>query len=334
MKVNASAWQAQREELKRRILEILGPFPEEVPDLDPSTVEETQCDGYMRRKVLYQTQPGESVPAYLMIPDGITGPRPVAFCIHPTTRGSGKDRVAGVWGIAPHTPPDASRSYAHELAQRGYVVLAPDFLTDGERVYPGWKPYHTRPFYEANPEWSAVGKNIWDAMRGIDFLETVPEADMSRIATVGHSFGGHHSVFIAAFDDRVSCVAANGGVMAWYTKGAELHWARPLDSWYTYINKLRPYLEDESVALPFRFYEFMALVAPRPILSMSSDEDGERLEDMGFTYTEARKVWGALGAADRAMFYHYPGPHDFPTNVRDIAYAWLHRWLCNPGEEV
>ena len=210
MSIDPADWSAQRERLKKRILEILGPFPEGAPPLNPRTVAEVQCEGYVRRKVLFQTQPGEDVPAYLMIPDGIDSPRPVAFCIHPTTRGSGKDRISDVWGIAPHTPPEPSRSYAHELAQRGYVVFAPDFLTDGERIYPGWPPYHTRPFYEANPEWSAVGKNIWDAMRGIDFLQTVPEADCSRIATIGHSFGGHHSIFIAAFDERVSCVAANG----------------------------------------------------------------------------------------------------------------------------
>ena len=333
MSIDPADWSAQRERLKKRILEILGPFPEGAPPLNPRTVAEVQCEGYVRRKVLFQTQPGEDVPAYLMIPDGIDGPRPVAFCIHPTTRGSGKDRISDVWGIAPHTPPEPSRSYAHELAQRGYVVFAPDFLTDGERIYPGWPPYHTRPFYEANPEWSAVGKNIWDAMRGIDFLQTVPEADCSRIATIGHSFGGHHSIFIAAFDERVSCVAANGGVMSWRT-GPGLHWARPLDSWYTYINKLRPWLVDESLPLPFEFWEFISLIAPRPVLAMSSDEDGETYEDMVFTYTQAHRVWSDLGVGDRALFYHYPGPHDFPDPVRDMAYAWLHRWLSYPGKEV
>lgn len=333
MEVNADNWETQRAELKQRILEILGPFPEEAPQLNPRTVEEVQCDGYIRRKVLYQCEPGEDVPAYLMIPDDIAEPRPVAFCIHPTTKGTGKDRIAGIAGVAPGEPPDASRSYAHELAQRGYVVLAPDFLTDGERIYPGWEPYHTQPFYEQNPEWSAAGKNIWDAMRGIDFLQTVPEADCSRIATIGHSFGGHHSIFIAAFDERITCAVSNGGGVSWRLK-EKLGWARPLDSWYTYINKLRPYLEDENSQLPFYFYEFAALVAPRPLLAMSAEGDGQTNEQMRFTYENAKAVWEALGAPEKWRSYWYPGPHDFPLPVRELAYAWLHRWLEFPVREV
>jgi len=326
-------WQDTREDIKRRLLEVLGPFPDTVTDLQPRTVEQIRCEGYLRRKVLYQAQPGEDIGAYVMVPDGGEGPFPVAFCIHPTTAGSGKDRIAGVWGVAPDTPPDASRSYAHELAQRGYLVFAPDFLTDGERVYPGWKPYHTRPFYEANPEWSAVGKNIWDAMRGIDFLQTVPEADVSRLATIGHSFGGHHSLFIAAFDQRVKCVVSNGGVVSWLTRG-ENHWARPLDSWYTYINKLRPYYENDDTAMPLRFWEVMALLAPRPLLAMTAQGDTQSPEEARFTYEHVREVYRSLGVPDRTLFYLYPGPHDFPVPIRELAYAWLHRWLASPGEEV
>jgi len=333
MHVGPENWSNQREELKRRVLEILGPFPTECVDLSPRVVDEVQCQGYVRRKVLYQTQPGEDVPAYLMVPDGLDGPRPVAFCIHPTTKGSGKDRIAGLAGIEPGTPPDASRSYAHELAQRGYVVLAPDFLTDGERVYPGWEPYHTLPFYEANPEWSAVGKNIWDAMRGIDYLQTIPEADCSRIATIGHSFGGHHAIFIAALDDRVACVAANGGAITWWLN-EKLGWARPLDSWYTYINKLRPYLERDDRQVPFEFSDFTALVAPRPLLSMSAEGDGHPVAEMEATARGAMPAWHALGAGDKVLFTCYPGPHDFTQPVRDMAYAWLHRWLSYPGREV
>ena len=333
MQIDPANWETQRADLKRRVLEILGPFPEEKPDLDARVVDEVDCGTYVRRKVLYQSQPGEDIPAYLMLPKETDGPRPAIFATHPTTSGSGKDIVAGITGWEPGSEPEPACSYAHELAQRGYVVLAPDFLTDGERVYPGWEPYHSRPFYDANPEWSAVGKNIWDAMAGIDFLHTVPEADVTRLATIGFSFGGHHSMFIPAFDDRVTCAVCNGGLVSWRLP-EKLGWARPLDSWYTYINKLRPYLEDENSQLPFHFYEVMSLVAPRPMLTMHAEGDGQPEEEVRAACAGARIAWQDLGVPERLGTYWYGGPHDFPPPVRDMGYAWIHHWLGHPGHEV
>jgi hypothetical protein len=82
----------------------------------------------------------------------------------------GKDEPAGLSG-------DSNKHYGKELVERGYVVLVPDSITAGERVYPGAEPFVTRPFDESHPHWSAMGKMIWDHMRAVDYLVSLPVVD-------------------------------------------------------------------------------------------------------------------------------------------------------------
>src|SRR5213079_3127720 len=87
---------------------------------------------------------------------------------------------------------------AKELAERGFVVLAPD--------YPNFGDYRLDVY--ARGYASATMKGVWNHRRAVDLLQSLPEADTDHIGVIGHSLGGHNSLFVAAFDERIRCVVS------------------------------------------------------------------------------------------------------------------------------
>jgi dienelactone hydrolase len=112
---------------------VLGPMPAERVPLDPRAGDEVDCGRYVRRRVSIQVQPGDRMPAYLLIPKGLRGGRaPAVVCAYGTTGGAGKATAVGLSGGVPGTPPERNRDYAVWMAEAGFVAFAPDYLRDGE----------------------------------------------------------------------------------------------------------------------------------------------------------------------------------------------------------
>lgn len=332
--VATQPWAARRQEIVDGWLSLLGPFPEQKPELAPEMRRVDDIDGIECHYVTYQTEPGERVPGYLLVPARAhEAPCPTVMTVHPTTPGAGKRRTVGLSGGTkddPPDPPETSRAYGLELARWGYVTFTIDLMCDGERVPEGAGRYDTRAFYQRHPEWSAVGKNIWDLMRGIDFLETLDFVDASRIACAGHSLGGHMSLFTAAFDARVAAAVCNGGVYSW--RRDEDHWSRPeradgaaVES-YIYIKRFRPYIEDQTLPIPADFDELMMLVAPRPLLLMQTEGEFAR-DDTVEKAARAAEAYRTLGAGEKIGLFNYPGDHNYPPVAKRYSFAWLDRWF-------
>ncbi len=82
---------------------------------------------------------------------------------------------------------------------------------------------------------------------------------------------------------------------------------------------------DHTLPLPITFYEFTALIAPRPLLV--GQAAGERRPTEKANYAAVGQVYRALGAADRVRYHWYAGDHDYPPEARAAAVAWFKRWL-------
>jgi len=294
--VASQPWPQRRRQIEQAWLALLGDFPSEVPELRPTVSKVTlqpgcpserlspqqlaqlkqqmaEEDGQIDRyHVSFSSEPDDRVTAWLLVPtQSSQRPMPAMICIHSTTRGSGKDAAIGLSGRTPVDPPDTNeggRAYGLHLARYGYVTLSIDLLTDGERIEPGTEALDSRPFYQRHPEWSIVGKNTWDIMRSVDFLETLDYVDSRHIGCVGLSLGGHTSVFAGAFEPRIAATISVGGVLDWHRPGP--HWSRDMGT-YIYIKKFRPYIDDPELPIPVDFDELMMMVAPRPMLILSSE---------------------------------------------------------------
>ncbi|MER3416143.1 MAG: acetylxylan esterase [Gemmataceae bacterium] len=302
-------WRIRREHILEAMQEVMGPLPDvsrQVP-LDVQVVEEVRLPGYVRRKITFVPEPGDRVPAYLLVPERRRGRVPAVLCLHQTTP-LGKAEPAGLG-------PDASKHYARHLAERGYVTLAPD--------YPNFGDYRYDPYRQGYV--SATMKGIWNHKRAVDLLCSLPEVDGNRIGVIGHSLGGHNSLFVAAFDERIRCIVSNCGFCTFrrYYGGNLAGWSHK-----GYMPRIRTVYELKPEKMPFEFTEVIAALAPRAVLAIAPVRDSNfAVEGVRECIAAAKPVYELLGAGQK-LAAHYPeAGHEFPAAARQVAYSWLDRWL-------
>ena len=311
-------WIEKRQAITQILFQFLGAFPSSKTALDSRGLKEERLNGYTRTKVEYKVEADDKATAYLLVPAKVKQPAPAILALHQTVP-QGKDEPVGIAG-------KPNMYYGLELVESGYVVLAPDSITAGERVYSGAAPFVTAPFDASHPNWSAMGKMLWDHMRGVDYLLTLPVVDKNRIGVIGHSLGGYNSFFLAAFDERINAAVSSCGLGTIAGAPNPFAWARK--EWFVHFPKLRPYLE-VGCTTPFDFHEVVSLIAPRPFLTFSMKQDKIFPQWQGAVAVadQARKVYGLYGAENSFSSILKEGEHDFPTDSRTLAYEWIDRQL-------
>ncbi len=311
-------WQLKREKILSYLFNTIGTPPFERHTRSFQIIDEKICDHYIRKKVSYVVGEGDVVTAYVLKPKDLLVPAPAILALHQTVE-FGKDEVVSLQGN-----PDFA--YGHELAKRGYIVLAPDQSTAGERIYPGKNCFDSGSFYEQYPEWSMVDKNVEDSKSAIDVLLSLDYVDKERIGVIGHSLGGHNAIFVSALDERIKVAVSNCGLSAFSEEEKRLEWS--LEEGYIYIPKLRKYFL-ENIEAPFDLHEIAALIAPRPWLNISSYYDEaygnqEFLAEIGIQFYQVYNLYKRTGAFG---YYMHGNDHSFPKSAREFSYAWLDQWL-------
>ncbi|MBA3247767.1 MAG: acetylxylan esterase [Pyrinomonadaceae bacterium] len=329
----AGEWESRRAEIKRVLKQILGAPPSSKVPLEPKLIEETTLDGYTRRKLTYQTERGERVPAYLLVPKNLRGRAPAIVCPHQTTQ-EGKREPAGIAG-------NPQLQTALHLVERGYVTFAFDALCFGERHDPASGHYGDAiPFYHKQPRWSLMGKMIWDLQRAVDYLQTLDFVDAKRIGSIGHSHGGYTTLFAMALDERIKAGVSNCGFDTFRLDGNTWRWSRatallPRLGFYVTNPRLnmefyRAVPDSGVIDVPFEMHELLALIAPRPLLLSTSDEDFV-FPNGGWSARRAlariKPVYELLDAQEHLSSYFFSGGHSFTNEASNNAYAWLERWL-------
>jgi Abhydrolase family len=323
--VTFDTWPGHRQRIEAEVKKLLGPFPSKIEPLDPQVHgEDEDCGSYLRRKISIQVQPGDRMPAWLLIPKKRPTRVPAVICFYGTTSGAGKDTTVGLSGPKPGTPPRPNRAFAVDMVEAGFVALAPDFLRDGERIPASGRPYDTTEFYRMFPEWSCVGKDIYDTMRAIDYLQSLPFVDGDRIGMIGHSYGGHTTIFATALEPRIKAAFSSGPVSDFLHHGT--HWGVPKGAGNSQsLPALRPYVLDHSLPLPVSFYEFTSLIAPRPLAVCQAVGERRPMEEENCA--AVTQVYDTLGVHDRVRYWWIAGDHDFPPVARRAAVQWFQRWL-------
>ncbi len=301
-------WEIRRQHILENLQLVTGPLPGEkarVP-LDVKIVEEKKIGKLTRRKVTYQTDADDRVAAWLLIPEHAAGKKlPTVLCLQQTTN-AGKDEPAGVSG-------SPNLQYALHLAQRGYITLSPDYPSFGEHKY---------DFAPSHGYVSGSMKAIWDNIRSVDYLTTLPEVDASRIGVIGHSLGGHNALFTAAFEPRLKVIVSSCGYCRFH-KDDVPSWTGP-----RYMPRIASVYQNSADKLPFDFTEVVASLAPRPFFSSAaigdSDFDAEGVKE---TVAAARPAYKVFGKEADLKDYYPAGPHDFPADAREKAYEFLDKYL-------
>ena len=303
-------WEKRRRQILANLQLVMGSLPQDRHDPPEMTVvAEERLPGYLRRKITYVPEAGDRVPAWLLIPlDAAPGRKlPAMLCLHQTTR-IGKGEPAGLGGLP-------NLHYAAELAERGYVTLAPD--------YPNFGDYSFDPYTHGYA--SATMKGIFNHMRAVDLLASLPEVDPARIGAIGHSLGGHNTLFLGVFDTRVRVLVSSCGFnsFAKYKGGDLTGWSHR-----GYMPRIASEYGKSAARMPFDFTDILAALAPRPVF-VNAPEGDTNFEVSGVRdcLDAARPVYDLFHASGRLVAEHPQAGHDFPQAVRTRAYQFVDQWL-------
>ena len=306
-------WGRRRAEILQGMQSVMGTLPgaEKRCELEMRVESESDQGSFVRRKISFASEPGSRVPAYLLIPKSVLEPgaKPVPgiLCLHPT------DDVVG-HGVLVGEGKTAYRAYGNELAEHGFVVLAPS--------YPQLANY--QPDLNALGWESGTLKAVWDNMRGLDLLESLPCVKPGGFGAIGHSLGGHNAIFTGVFDDRIRVVVSSCGFDSFrdYYDGADEVW-QPGKGWTQgrYMPRLAGY-RGRLDEIPFDFGELLGALAPRSVLVIAPLHDSNfRARSVDRMVEVARPVDALYGQPARLRVEHPDCEHDFPEAMRREAYA-------------
>jgi cephalosporin-C deacetylase-like acetyl esterase len=263
--------------VRKKIMSLIGSLPPRSA-LNVKLMGVTQADGFRTQKLILDSQPGFHIPALLYLPDGHpAGQKLPAILISPGHAPSGK--------VSDYTS-------ATILARNGFIVLSYDPIGQGERLqYPNPKDPNqslaTRPtgeHGEASLQPVLIGDTLdrymlWDAMRGVDYLSSLPQVDSKRIGAFGCSGGGAITALLGALDRRVAAIA-----VACYTT-----------SFDTLLPALGPQDGEQSIphfiASGFDFPDWIELAAPRPYAVVATYSDMFPFAGARSTVIEARRFY-------------------------------------------
>ncbi len=306
----ADEWKRTQDERREMWLEMLGlsPLPERTP-MEPTITGTLERDGYVIEKLHFQPEPGCYVTANLLMPDEIDEPLPcvIYHCGHSA--------------IGKANP--AYHSLARYYARNGYVCLVLDTMEIGE----GLGDHHGT---NRNGRWdwysrgyAPAGTEVWHGMRALDYLQTRPEADASRVALTGKSGGGAISWFQGAADERVTMVApvCQTGSIEMLAAGRVIDGHCDCAVWMNYYQWDWP--------------QIGALIAPRPLLvSAGSDDPIWRPWGYRMTVNRIRETYEMLGVEDRVgLIDEIVGHASTPRNRMEVL-RWFNLHLKDIDEPV
>jgi dienelactone hydrolase len=318
-------WKFWRQTLRARVRELQGLHRLLPAPLHPRITEAVPCDGYQRQRVEIDTEPGVTMPLYVLIPDDLDGTAPGIIAAHGHSSG-GKLAPAGVRGLdaaVDKTIEEHNYDYGVQAVRRGYVVFCPDARGFGERRE--WLYEKPEQILESSCRQLAhmalplgltvAGMWTWDLMVLLDYIQTRPETQGHPIGCIGLSGGGLQTMWLSALDERVACAVISG-----YFYGVEdslLHLAGNCDC--NYIPHMWEMADMGDVA---------ALIAPRPLLIESARQDplnGPRgIENVLEQYAITERAYALLEAPDRLALDTFDGGHVWHGT---LAMGWLDRWL-------
>lgn len=313
----AEDWAVRRRALLDRWLDYLGTGPDVVP-LEPELLEEVDLGFAVRSLVSYAVEPDCRVEAYLFVPKR-EGPMPGVVVYHPTTN----DTILQPAGLAPVE----QKHFGIKLARRGFVTLSPrNYLwsyldeadPDEERTM---RAGRADALLRRWPSWTGMGKMVWDGLRAVDYLLTVPGVDPERLGCVGHSLGAKEVIYSMALDERLATgVSSEGGI--------GVHFSNYDDKWYLG--------EGIHQRLDLEHHQLLAITAPRSFLLLGGGrtqpnrEGGHPGADgmESWAYLEAaRPAYELLGDPAHLCFLLHDQGHWVPDDAEAAIYEWFEHFL-------
>ena len=303
-----AAFEEHRKRVRDHFMTAIGGLPEERTPLN------VQCTGTLDRgaftieKLIYESLPEFYVTAALYLPKGIESPQPAVVFVH------GHSDLGKSYPVY--------QAVCVDLASDGFVVLAVDppgqgerfqyFDPEkGERIIGGCTTEHTYAGLQFTLGGASIGRHfIWDVMRGIDYLETRPEIDPTRIGLTGNSGGGTQSCLLMMSEPRFAASVP-----------------------CTFVMTLESYMktgqaQDSEQIVPGCFVngpdhdDYITAMAPKPVLVGTAAYDYFPIEGAIEAVERAKRIYALYGAENKVDIAIAPTRHQYSSYLREACVNW------------
>jgi hypothetical protein len=262
---NKEDWKVRRSEILHRWNSLLGEWPPLLTDQKLKVLDSVSKEGLMQYRVSFNWTPGEITEGYLLVPLGKLEKRPAVITVYyepETAIGEGQPQ----------------RDFAYQLSRRGFVTLSIGTAdATAARTYSLYYPDIDHAQVQPLSMLAYAAANAWHVLANSQFV------DSTRIAIMGHSFGGKWAMFAACLYEKFSCaVWSDPGIVFEHSRESVNYW----EPWYLGYHprpwRKRGMITEENpayglyptlVAEGYDLHELHALMAPRPFLVSGGEED-------------------------------------------------------------
>ncbi len=307
-----------QDELRQKLLEMIGGLPVAKTDLHPVIVGKISMDGYSIEKLVFQSLPGLYVTALVYVPNDHASKHP-AVLVPAGHAADGKFHY---------------QALCQRLVVRGYVVISWDPTGQGERSQ-FWDQKAQKSRYNLICGEHAVMGNlaylaganlarweIWDGIRAVDYLLTRPEVDGERISITGTSGGGTQTALIAALDPRIKLAVPSCYITALPMRMSNRIFADPdSDPEQDLFGMISNGVDHPGLVL---------LMYPRPVMVAAAVLDFVPIEGTRKTYRELQKLYARFGHGDRIALVEGYHSHQYSPENQQAALDFLDRFNQMP----
>ena len=296
--------------LREKFIDAIGGLPERTP-LNPQVTDVVLRDGYRVEKIIYESQPKHYVTALLFMPDADKFKPPYPGVLVPCGHSdNGKAH-------------EAYQTMGAFLALNGMAGLVFDPIDQGERSQmPSQLPRlaGTRAHTMLGVGSILLGRNtarfeIWDGMRGIDYLQSRPEIDPKRIGCTGNSGGGTQTSYLMALDERIGAAAPSCYITSF---------ERLLDT-------IGPQDAEQNIygqiAFGMDHADYLMMQAPMPILICAATKDFFDITGVWNSFRYAKRLYTRMEFPERINLLENDAGHNYNRIQRQGVVRWMSRWL-------
>jgi lysophospholipase L1-like esterase/dienelactone hydrolase len=315
---SADEWAKRRDEVKAKVVASLGDMPERPKTPKVKLISAEQRAGFRLEKLRLDNGLDGEMSAMLLIPDGLKAKAPTVLWLH----SSSYDHTQL---LMPNTN-GGDEPLGETFVKRGWVVFAPDAAWYGDRAGAGPSGSKETTSNQQTSQHKLhlwFGRTLWgmfvrDDQVALDYLCSRPEVNVKRIGATGISMGSTRSWWLAAADDRISCVVG----VACLTRYENLirHGQLRQHGVYYFVNGLLKHFDTEAV---------VSLIAPRPVLFLTGELDaGSPADGIRVIEAKAGGVYSSAGAKEKFRSVRYPDVgHTYTAEMRTEMLAWFEKWL-------
>lgn len=296
--------------MKQKWLDMLGTPSGKYPCGEAELIRCVSQEEFDAELYVQQTGDGKSQRVMLVFPKEFTAPAPaVVVPFYFPEAMLGFDPVTGKeWAAYRNI------EMMMHLVRHGYVTICADTYhlayiesEKDQQDFTRWQDA-AKALRADHPEWTGMGKLVFDTRLLIDLLEQDVRVDSERIGIAGHSLGGKMAFYTGCLDERIRVILASDFGMGW----DQTNWR---DDWY-WGEKV-----DELIAAGMDHTQLLSLAASKPFCLIAGLYDTEESGEM------MKKATGYGENDERLLFINHATGHRPPMWALEEGYDFLDRWL-------